>query len=72
MNMQTNNCTAASQIQWRTSSLCGNDACVEVGISDNKAFLRSSKDTSSGYLVFDAAEWRAFLAGVRNHEFDID
>jgi pyocin large subunit-like protein len=72
MNIQGNNSAGASRIQWRTSSLCGTDACVEVAISDNKAFVRSSKDTASGYLVFDAVEWRAFLAGAKNHEFDID
>ena len=61
-----------SLIHWHASSLCGTDACVEVAISDNRAFVRSSKNTASGYLVFDAPEWTAFLAGVRNDEFDID
>lgn len=69
MNIQTGN---SAQIKWRTSSLCGNDGCVEVAISDNRAFVRSSTDATGGYLAFDAAEWKAFLAGVRNHEFDID
>lgn len=72
MNIQTGNSAEASQIKWRTSSLCGNDGCVEVAISDNKAFVRSSKDTVGGCLVFDEPVWRAFLAGVQNHEFDID
>ena len=72
MNIQSDNSTLASRVQWRTSSLCANDGCVEVAISDNKAFVRSTRDTAGKYLVFDAAEWRAFLAGVQNHEFDID
>jgi predicted secreted Zn-dependent protease len=72
VNIQTGNSAEALQIKWRMSSLCGNDGCVEVAISDNKALVRSSTDATAGYLAFDAAEWKAFLAGVRNHEFDID
>jgi hypothetical protein len=62
----------APRLQWRRSSRCVNDACVEVAICDNEAFVRSSKDRPGGHLVFDAAEWNAFLAGVQDHEFDID
>lgn len=72
MNIQSDNSAVASGVQWRTSSLCGNDGCVEVAISDNKAFVRSSKDIGGTHLVFDAVEWKAFLAGAKNHEFDID
>ena len=72
MNIQGTNSAVASGLDWRTSSLCGNDACVEVAIAGNKAFLRSSKNVGDGYLTFEAEEWRAFVDGVRNHEFDID
>ena len=72
MNIQGKNLAGASLMGWRKSSLCGTDTCVEVAISANKAFVRNSKDTARGYLVFDAAEWTSFLAGVQNHEFDID
>ena len=72
MNIQSDGSADASLIQWRASSLCGTDTCVEVAISDGKAFVRRSKEPAGGHLTFDAAEWRAFLAGVRNHEFDID
>jgi hypothetical protein len=32
--------------------------------------VRDSKDPAAGFLLYEAAEWRAFLAGVRNGEFD--
>jgi len=32
--------------------------------------LRDSKDTTKAAHVFDRGEWGAFLAGVRNGEFD--
>jgi Domain of unknown function (DUF397) len=73
MNFETDSSAGVSLNQWRRSSLCGNNACVEVAITGNKAFVRSSKDTLGAYLVFDAEEWRAFLAGVRTERvFDID
>jgi predicted secreted Zn-dependent protease len=61
----------ACRLEWRKSSRCGSDACVEVAIHNEKAYVRSSNDAVGAYLVFDAEEWRSFLAGVRNHEFDI-
>jgi hypothetical protein len=33
--------------------------------------LRDSKDTAKPAHVFDGNEWAAFLAGVRNGEFDL-
>ena len=45
---------------------------MEVAISGDKAYIRSSKgDPAGGYLVFDAGEWSSFIAGARNNEFDI-
>jgi hypothetical protein len=45
---------------------------VEVAISGDKAYIRSSKVGAAGeYLVFDAREWRSFIAGAQNNEFDI-
>jgi len=32
--------------------------------------LRDSKDISKAPHVFNSREWKAFLAGVRNGEFD--
>jgi hypothetical protein len=62
---------AHSTLDWRRSTYCGNEACVEVAISDSTAFVRNSR-VADAYLVFDGEEWTRFLAGVRNHEFDID
>jgi hypothetical protein len=62
----------SSRLNWRRSTKCGTDSCVEVAISGDKAYIRSSKgDPAGGYLVFDAGEWSSFIAGARNNEFDI-
>jgi hypothetical protein len=74
MNVKTEeNLTASSALHWRRSTKCGGDGCVEVAISEDKAYIRSSKAGAAGaYLVFDASEWRSFIAGARDREFDID
>jgi Domain of unknown function (DUF397) len=65
------NLVVSSQLPWRKSAKCGSETCVEVAISDNKAYVRSSKEAVGPYLVFSAEEWGIFLAGARDHEFDI-
>lgn len=58
-------------IDFRTSSFCSMGDCVEVGRADDSAVhLRDSKDRAQPALVFPPQEWRAFVAGVRNGEFD--
>jgi hypothetical protein len=33
--------------------------------------VRDSKQADGPVLAFDADEWRVFIAGVKDHEFDI-
>jgi hypothetical protein len=74
MNIKTEDNLAVSPgLHWRRSTKCGGETCVEVAISGDKAYIRSSKGGAVGaYLVFDGDEWRSFLAGARDSEFDID
>ena len=53
------------------SSLCSADqpSCVELAIGRSDVVVKDSKTGNS--LVFDFAEWTAFLGGVRNGEFDL-
>jgi hypothetical protein len=71
MSAKTQDNVAVSQLHWRRSARCASETCVEVAISNDKAYLRSSKDAAGPCLIFDAEEWRSFLAGARDHEFDI-
>jgi hypothetical protein len=74
MNVKTeDNLAVSSGLRWRRSTKCGSESCVEVAIAGDKAYIRSSKGGAVGaYLIFDADEWRSFLAGARGSEFDID
>ncbi len=40
-------------------------------MSDGRISVRDSKDPHGGTLQFTPAEWRAFVGGVRNGEFDV-
>jgi hypothetical protein len=74
MNVRTeDNLAVSTGLDWRRSTKCGSESCVEVAILGDKAYIRSSKGGAVGaYLVFDAGEWKSFLAGARDREFDID
>ena len=55
---------------WRKSSHSGANGCVEVAHGDGEVAVRDSKDPNGPMLLFTPLEWRAFLAGVRDGEFD--
>lgn len=63
-----------TQLQWSKSSWSHDDDppdnCVEVAsFSDGVRAVRDSKRPDLGALMFTAAEWSAFAAGVRAGEF---
>ncbi|MBL7498293.1 DUF397 domain-containing protein [Frankia sp. CNm7] len=65
--------TPATALVWRKSTYsAGNGGeCVEVAtLPDGGRAVRDSKDPDGPVLHFTTAEWIAFLAGVRNGEFD--
>ncbi|HEY3690800.1 MAG TPA: DUF397 domain-containing protein [Pseudonocardiaceae bacterium] len=57
---------------WRKSSYSNGSggACVEVADFDGRRAVRDSKNPTGPALIFTAAEWAAFTAGVRNGQFD--
>lgn len=60
--------------EWRKSSFSngnGGNNCVEVYVSpfDGGTVVRNSK-RPEGRAVFTAAEWAAFIEGVKAGEFD--
>ena len=58
-------------LNWRKSSASGNGACVEVCISDDDVKVRNSRSPEVPHLSFTIEEWRAFLFGAVNQEFDV-
>jgi Domain of unknown function (DUF397) len=62
----------ASAARWVKSSLSfANGDCVEVAtLPDGHIGVRDSKAAEGPVLKFTLSEWRAFVGGVRNGEFD--
>lgn len=56
-------------VKMRTSSFCSDGECVGVAIEGDEVQVVDTK--SDGALRFTAAEWRAFVAGVKAGEFDL-
>ncbi|MGV9242600.1 DUF397 domain-containing protein [Streptomyces sp. NPDC003710] len=61
------------ELVWKTSSYTnGNGACVEVAVlPDGGRAVRDTKDRDGGIQWYNAAEWTAFIAGVKDGEFDL-
>lgn len=64
--------TELSNAKWRKSSHSNGQAnCVEVAdLNSEHRAVRDSKHPTGPALIFTAAEWSAFTAGVHDGEFD--
>ncbi|MGH2604765.1 MAG: DUF397 domain-containing protein [Dehalococcoidia bacterium] len=65
-----------SRAVWRKATRSGNSgSCVEVAsnlLAEHGAvYVRDSKHPSGPVLTFPAAEWDAFLASVKDRNFDL-
>jgi Domain of unknown function (DUF397) len=59
-----------SDLVWRKSSYSAANGCVEVASHGDQIAVRDSKDRNGSLLLFSRIEWEAFLAGIRDGEFD--
>ena len=60
-------------LAWRKATASATGACVEVAVltEGSGVAVRDSKDPNGPVLRYTEAEWRAFLHGARNGEFDL-
>jgi uncharacterized protein DUF397 len=59
-----------SEAVWLKSSYSAENGCVEVAALGDHVGVRDSKDRNGPLLLFTQEEWRAFITGVRNGEFE--
>ncbi len=57
--------------RWHISSFSGSSNCVEVRAETSAVLVRHSQRPDGPVIAFTHHEWLAFLAGVRNAEFDL-
>jgi len=61
-----------SNARWVRSLACSSDGCVEVAhLTGGSVAVRDSKNAHLAPHLFDREEWAAFIAGVKNGEFDL-
>lgn len=59
--------------KWRKSIISDTGGCVEVAFAEGTVGVRDTKAHGAGpILEFNEREWRAFIGGARNGEFDYD
>lgn len=59
-----------SHLIFRKSSYSGprTENCVEVAAAHSAAAVRDSQNPQQRHLLFGAAEWRAFLEGIKHDD----
>ncbi len=50
------------ELEWRRSTFCADNACVEVAATADQVLLRDSKNPHQPPVAFHREEWAAFLA----------
>lgn len=66
-----NKMSGEDKVVFRKSRHSSDGHCVEIGSLDGYVLVRDSKDERGPVLTFSHVEWLAFLAGVRDGEFDL-
>ena len=64
-------CVMTDPIVWRKSSYSGPNGCLEVAFVEGQVAIRDSKNKQGPVLIFTPTEWRTFLHGVVDGEFDL-
>ncbi|GID96205.1 DUF397 domain-containing protein [Amorphoplanes digitatis] len=62
--------STATGLTWRSATACNGGNCVQVAATDDGVAVRDSKNPDGGVQLYTASEWRSFLAGAKNGEFD--
>lgn len=57
-------------LTWRKSTASLSGDCVEVALNSEQIAVRDSKNPDGPTLVFSPSEWRAFVQGAKQGEFD--
>lgn len=59
-----------ADVTWRTARSCNGGTCVKVAASGESVLIADSKTPDGPVLAYTADEWREFLRGAKNGDFD--
>jgi hypothetical protein len=62
--------TTADEPTWHISKLCEGGACIAVGTLGESILIGRKEDREGSYATFTRNEWQAFVAGVKDGDFD--
>jgi len=57
-------------LPWRTATMSSAGACVEVAPCRGMVAVRHSHHPEGAIVFYTGREWRAFIHGAKNGEFD--
>ena len=57
-------------LTWRTALSCNGGACIQVAADDRAVLIANSRKRRGPVLSYTYDEWRAFVAGVKQGDFD--
>jgi len=60
----------SEDIAWRISRTCDSGACVGVARKGTVILIGNTDDPQGRVSEFTAEEWRVFVAGVKDGDFD--
>jgi hypothetical protein len=55
---------------WRTSTFCAGNNCIEVARIGESIAIRDSKNPDGTIQMYSPSEWNAFLDGLARGDFD--
>lgn len=58
------------EVSWRVARLCNGGACVRVATNGDMVLIGDSKNPDGPVLSYSREEFRTFVHGVRQGDFD--
>lgn len=68
--MKQVNPVTAGELAWRVARKCNGGACVRVAAAGDMVVIGDTKDPDGPVLSYSVAEFRTFVEGVRQGDFD--
>jgi predicted secreted Zn-dependent protease len=62
--------SALARLDWRRSRACEGGACIMVARDGDSVVFGNTTDPSGSTYSYTTAEWRQFLIGVKQGDFD--